>query len=99
MHSTDLPSGGYANHHGDYSGDVTFNIRTGLAIPFEEVVKGCQYIRVSIPFGDLRALVLGHLRGVLISKIEQSSDDIEQITRLERMNDDDLEKYFIDCGA
>lgn len=60
MITTQGPSGADYHHNSDYSGPVIW---------FDEV-------RMSMPFEDMKALVLDYFRSKWVSVLEQADDDV-----------------------
>lgn len=80
-HTTKAAGGTVFTHNGDYSGEVGITVYA----PPEELTDGPPFEhraawRVTVPFEDLRALVLGYLRDKRISKLEQAEgDELEKL--------------------
>jgi hypothetical protein len=72
-HTTETAGGTVFIHNGDYSGEVRVLARKG------EVLEDGRF-EIEVPFTDLRALVLDHLRQRMISGLESMNDDtLEQV--------------------
>jgi hypothetical protein len=83
MHSTQGPSGQWYAHNGDYSGSVHVHIpvrdqtrypdkdRTTASAVHNLPGEEGEFVQVQIPFEDIRALYLAHLRSAMISQLEQ----------------------------
>jgi hypothetical protein len=67
-HTTDTDGGTVFIHNGDYSGEVT--VRAPKGMPLDD-----GRFELTVPFTDLRALVLDYLRQRMISGLESASDD------------------------
>ena len=73
MHTTEGPEGTVFQHNGDYGGEVDIIVR---AEPAQfGTPEGSPAWAVSIPFADVRSLVLGYLRDKRIAELESAGDD------------------------
>jgi hypothetical protein len=91
MHSTQGPSGQWYAHNGDFSGEVKITIpirdqgpypqsHTTASGPHQIAGEQGIFVQVEIPFEDIRALYLSHLRSQRIYRLEQSTDEeLEQM--------------------
>lgn len=87
MHTTQGPSGQYYAHNGDFSGSVkaAIPVREQASYPHDDHACASQphhlmgeeglFVEVEIPFEDIRALYLRHVRSQMISRLENASDE------------------------
>lgn len=79
MHSFNAPSGLTYHHNGDCSGGVRVEIPMGRRAAQDYGVpaidNNARTVTVDIPFKDIRALYLNHLRNRRISMLENADDD------------------------
>lgn len=76
MHSFDAPSGTTYFHNGDFSGFIEYgDSKGGYA---------------TLPFADLKALVAEYVRRERISAVEGQDSDVDEVSRLEEMTDDEV---------
>jgi hypothetical protein len=69
VHSISLPSGSFAQHSGDYSGNIRFHVAPDeVEVDTEVGIAG-----IYIPFEDIKAVVAEWIRSVRIDQLDQAS--------------------------